>query len=385
MDFRLSDDQRMLQDTVERLVARDYGFEQRKAYAREPRGYSAAVWARYAELGLLALPFPSAHGGLDGCAVDVMLVMQALGRALPLEPLLPTMVIAAAALRAASAAQLERWVEPIATGALALAWAHAEPGSRYRLADVSTRARRDGDAYVLDGRKSVVLHGDFADRLVLSARVSGARRDRDGIALFMLDAESPGLARHGYATQDGLRAADIELDGVRVAASEMIGAPGAALSVIEGVADAAIAALAAEAVGVMSAALDLTVEHLKTRHQFGGPIGRFQALQHRAAEMLIALEQARSMAQYAALMLAEADAVERRKALAAVKVQIGQSARFIGQQAIQLHGGIGVTDEYAVGHCFKRLSMIESRFGDSAHHLAEFARLGGFVQVERAA
>jgi len=385
MDFKLSDDQRMLQDTVERLVARDYGFEQRKAYAREQKGYSAAVWARYAELGLLALPFPSAQGGLDGSAVDVMLVMQALGRALPLEPLLPTMVIAAAALRAASAAQLERWVEPIATGALTLAWAHAEPGSRYRLADVSTLAHRDGDDYVLDGCKSVVLHGDHADRLLLSARISGARCDRDGIALFLLDADSPGLARRGYATQDGLRAADIALDGVRVAASEMIGEPGAALSVIEGVAEAAIAALAAEAVGVMSAALDLTVEHLKTRQQFGGPIGRFQALQHRAAEMLIALEQARSMAQYAALMLAETDAIERRKALAAVKVQIGQSARFIGQQAIQLHGGIGVTDEYAVGHCFKRLSMIESRFGDTAHHLAEFARLGGFVQVERAA
>jgi pimeloyl-CoA dehydrogenase small subunit len=385
MDFSLNDDQRMLQDTVERLVARDYAFEQRKAYAREPKGYSSAIWATCAELGLLALPYPSAHGGLDGSAVDVMLVMQALGRALPLEPLLPSMVIAATALRAASAAQLERWVAPIATGETTLAWAHDEPGSRYRLADVSTRAHRDADAFVIDGRKSVVLHGDSADRLLLSARIDGARRDRNGIALFMIDAGAPGVTRLGYTTQDGLRAADIVLDGVRVACEDMIGAAGLALPVVESVAEAAVAALAAEAVGVMGAALDLTVEYLKTRHQFGGPIARFQALQHRAADMLIALEQARSMAQYGALMLAEPDAVERRKALAAVKVQIGQSARFIGQQAIQLHGGIGVTEEYAVGHCFKRLTMIESRFGDTAHHLAEFARLGGFVPMERAA
>ena len=380
MDFSLSDDQRMLLDTVERLVARDYGFEQRKAYAREPRGYSAAIWSTCAELGLLALPYPSAYGGLDGSPVDVMLVMQALGRALPLEPLLPSMVLAATALRAANAAQLERWVTPMTT----LAWAHSEPASRYRLSDVDTRARLDGDAYVLDGRKSLVLHGDSAERLLLSARVSGARRDRAGIALFMLDAHTPGLTRQGCTTQDGLRAADIVLDGVRVPCADAIGVPGQALPVIEAVAEAAIAALAAEAVGVMGAALDLTVEYLKTRHQFGGAIGRFQALQHRAAEMLIALEQARSMAQYAALMLGEPDAIERRKALAAVKVQIGQSARFVGQQAIQLHGGIGVTEEYAVGHCFKRLTMMESRFGDTAHHLAEFARLGGFVQADAA-
>ena len=385
MNFTLSDDQRMLQDTVERLVARDYGFEQRKAYAMEPGGWSCKVWGTLAEMGLLALPFPEAHGGLGGGAVDVMLVMQALGKALPLEPLLSTMVIGGAALRAASPAQMDRWVGAIAAGDMTLAWAHGEAHSRYRLHDVACCARRDGSGWVLDGAKISVLHGDSADRLLVSARSAGAQRDPDGVSLFMVEAHSPGVVREGYATHDGRRAADIRFDSVRVDESDLIGARGGALPLIESVTEAAIAALAAEAVGVMDAALAMTVEHLKTRQQFGGPIARFQALQHRAAEMLIALEQSRSMAMYAALMLDEPDAHERSKALSAVKVQIGQAARFVGQQAIQLHGGIGVTEEYAVGHCHKRLAMMELQFGDTDHHLAAFARAGGFIGTEAAA
>jgi pimeloyl-CoA dehydrogenase small subunit len=385
MDFSLNDDQRMLKDTVDRLVARDYGFEQRKAYAKSPEGWSRAMWARMAEIGLLALPFPSAHGGLDGGPIESMLVMESLGRAMVLEPLLSSTVIGAAALKAASVEQLERWVPAIAGGELTLAWAHSELQSRYRLHSVACSARRVGACYVIEGVKPLVLHGDSADKLLVSARVHGRRSERDGIALFMVDADAPGVTRRGCRTHDGLRAAVITLAGVEVEAHDVIGVPGAALPVIERVAEAAIAALAAEAVGAMSAALDMTVEYLKTRQQFGGPIGRFQALQHRAAEMLIATEQARSMAMYAALMLGEADAVERRKALSAVKVQVGNSARFVGQQAIQLHGGIGVTEEYALGHYFKRLTMIESRFGDTDHHLAEFARAGGFIAPATAA
>ena len=263
-----------------------------------------------------------------------------------------------------------------------LAFAHAERQSRYNLADVATTARRDGAVYVLDGVKTVVLHGDSADRLIVSARLGGGRTDREAIALFAVDAQAPGVTRRAYRTQDGLRAADVMLSGVRVAAHDLIGEPGSALPLIERVADFAIAALAAEAVGAMSAALDMTVEHLKLRNQFGGPIGRFQALQHRAAEMLIALEQARSMAMFAALMVNDPDTARRRKALSAVKVQIGNSGRFIGQQAIQLHGGMGVTHEYAVGHYFKRLTMIESQFGDTAFHLARFAQTGGFVAAD---
>jgi alkylation response protein AidB-like acyl-CoA dehydrogenase len=385
MDFTLNDDQRMLRDTVERLVAKDYGFEQRKAYAREAGGYGAAMWARFAELGLLALPFPSGHGGLDGGAVDVMLVMEALGRALPLEPFVSTAVIGAAVLRAAGDAALARWAGPVCAGETTIAWAHEEAGARYRLADVATTARAEGGGWVLDGRKAMVLHGDSAGRLLVSARVAGARRDRAGLALFMVAADAPGVTRGPLRTHDDLPAADVRLDGVRVAQEDVIGVPGAAIALIEAGCDAAIAAHAAEAVGTMSLALDLTVEHLKTRQQFGGPIGRFQALQHRAAEMLVALEQARSMALLAAVALDEPDAAERRKALAAAKVQVDESARFIGQQAIQLHGGLGVTEECAVGHCARRLTMMAARFGDGAHHLAEFARLGGFVAAERAA
>ena len=372
MNSALDDDQRMLKDSVERLVARDGGFEQRRLHMAD--GWSRTLWARYAEIGLLALPYPSTHGGLNGTAVDTLLVFETLARALPLEPLLPTMVIGAAALREASEEQLARWVPPIAAGELTLAWAHGEAGSRYRLHDVSCRARRDGAGWRLDGDKPLVAHGDSADRLLVSARVSGERRDRDGIALFMLDANAPGITRRSLRLHDGRRAADIVLEGVHVPASDVIGEPGKARPLIERIAQHAIAALAAEAVGLMQALLDTTVDYLKTRQQFGGPIGRFQALQHRAAEMLIALEQARSMALYAALMLDEPEDAERAKALSAVKVQIGQSARFIGQQAIQLHGGIGVTDEYVVGHWFKRLTVMESEFGDTDHHLAEFSR-----------
>jgi pimeloyl-CoA dehydrogenase small subunit len=382
VDFALTDDQRMLKNMVERLLGKDYGFEQRKRHAQAPEGWSRRMWAKYAELGLLALPFGSEHGGIDGGSVELMLVMEALGKAMILEPYLSTIVIAGTALRCgASSAQRARWIPPIAMGESVLAFAHGERQSRYNLADVQCAARAEGNAYVLDGRKVLVAHGDSADQLVVSARMHGQRTDRDGIGLWVLDARAPGVSRKGYPTQDGLRAADIDLTGVRVSADDMIGQTGDAIAVIERVTEVAIAALAAEAVGAMSACLDMTVAYLKVRHQFGGPIGRFQALQHRAADMLIALEQARSMAMFGALMVDEVDLVERRKALSAVKVQIGKSARFIGQQAIQLHGGIGVTEEYAVGHYFKRLTMIEALFGDSAYHLARFARGDGFVVV----
>ncbi len=382
MDFALNDDQRMLADMVARLVANDYGFEQRLRYARAREGWSRAMWAKCAQLGLLALPFGAEHGGIDGGSVELMLVMQALGKALVLEPYLSTVVIAGAALRAgATPGQRAQWIPRIAAGDTIITLAHAEPQSRYNLADVACTARRDGDTYVLDGRKVLVAHGDSADQLLVSARVHGKRTDRDGIGLWLVDARSPGVSRRSYRTMDGVRAADIGLDGVRVSAEHAIGEPGSAIDVLEGVANLAIVALAAEAVGAMSACLDMTVEYLKVRQQFGGPIGRFQALQHRAADMLIAVEQARSMAMLAALMVDEPDDNERRKAMSAVKVQIGTSARFVGQQAIQLHGGIGVTEEYAVGHYFRRLTMIETMFGDRDHHLAQFARSGGFVEA----
>ncbi|HEX4583766.1 MAG TPA: acyl-CoA dehydrogenase [Burkholderiaceae bacterium] len=378
MQFTLNDEQRMLQDAVARLVERDYGFEQRRAYAREADGWSRALWAKAAKMGLFALAYPAEHGGLGGGPVELMIAMQVLGRALPLEPLLPAMALGPAALRGASDQQCARWIGPFAAGERTLAWAHAEPQSRYRLHDVVCRAHRDGATWVLDGDKSAVLHGDSADALLVTARVSGAARDRDGLALFLVDARAPGIARRSWRTQDGRRAADLRFEALRIDGAAAIGQPGEAASLIDAVVQAGIAALAAEAVGVMQTALGMTVEHLKTRQQFGAPIARFQALQHRCAEMLIAVEQSRSMAMFAALMLAEPDAAARATALSAVKVQIGQAARLVGQQAVQLHGAIGVTEEYPIGHCLKRLTVLETEFGDSDHHLALFARRGGF-------
>jgi len=378
MDFDLSEEQALLKQSVDRLVADHYGFERRKSYAASPEGWSREMWRRYAELGLLGLPFAERDGGFGGGPVETMIVMEAMGRALALEPYLASVVLAGGVLRlAGSDAQRSAIVPPLVAGETILAFAHAERQARYDLADVATRARRDGTDFVLEGEKSLVLHGDSADRLVVSARLAGERRDPAGIALFLVDAKAKGVSRRPYPTQDGLRAAEISLASVAVGADSMLGEPGAALPLIERVVDEAIAALAAEAVGAMTALTDMTVEYLKTRRQFGVAIGSFQALQHRAADMLIALEQARSMTLFATMMATEPDAAERRRAISAAKVQLGRSARFVAQQATQLHGGIGMTMEYQAGHYMKRLTMIDLTFGDADHHLRTLARAGG--------
>ncbi len=378
MDFDLSDEQRLLQDSVERLIADEYGFEQRKALGRGDAGYSDAMWAKFAELGFLGLPFAEEDGGFGGGPVETMILMEAFGRGLVLEPYLATVVLGGGFLRhGGNAAQKAALIPEVAGGKLKLAFAHTEAQSRYDLNAVETTARRDGDGWVLDGRKGVVLHGDSADKLFVTARVSGGPRDRGGIGLFLVDAGAPGVSRQGYATQDGLRAAEVTLAGVRVGAEAVFSED--ALPLVERVVDEAIAAIAAEAVGAMAATQALTIDYLKTRKQFGVAIGSFQVLQHRGSEMFIALEQARSMAMLATMMAAEDDAAERRKAVAAAKIQIGRSARFVGQQAVQLHGGIGMTMEYAVGHYFKRLTMIDTMFGDADHHLERLAAAGGLM------
>jgi pimeloyl-CoA dehydrogenase small subunit len=383
MDFDLSEEQQLLQDSVGRLLADHYDFEARLGHMRSAEGFSRDMWQRYAELGLLGLPFAEAEGGSGGGSVETMIVAEAFGRALALEPWLATVVLAGGLLRhAGSAAQRAALTPKIADGTLLLAFAHGERQARYDLADVATSARRDGEAFILNGAKGIVLHGDNAEKLIVSARIAGDQRDRDGLALFLVDASAPGVTRRGYPTVDGLRAAEITLDNVRVAADAAIGEPGTALPLIERVTDEAIAALAAEAVGAMAAMHEMTVDYLKTRRQFGVAIGSFQALQHRAADMLIALEQARSMAFLATMMVDEPDAAERRKAIAAAKVQIGRSGRFIGQQATQLHGGIGMTMELKVGHYFKRVTAIDILFGDADFHLAALARGGGLVEAE---
>jgi pimeloyl-CoA dehydrogenase small subunit len=378
MDFDLSEEQTLLKQSVERLVADHYGFEKRKTYRASEEGWSRDIWRRFAELGLLGLPFAESEGGFGGGPVETMIVMEALGRALALEPYLATVVLGGGLLRrGGNAAQRAALVPRIAQGDLILAFAHGERQARFDLADVATKARQDGTDWVIDGEKSLVLHGDSAKTLIVSARIAGERRERKGIALFLVDAGARGLSRRAYPTQDGLRAAEISLAGVRVGADAVLGEPGAGLATIERVIDEAIAAISAEAVGAMAALTDLTVEYLKTRKQFGVAIGSFQVLQHRATEMLVALEQARSMAMFATMLAADEAAAERRKAIAAAKVQVGRSARLVGQQAIQLHGGIGMTEEYKAGHYFKRLTMIEILFGDADHHLRALAQDGG--------
>jgi pimeloyl-CoA dehydrogenase small subunit len=385
MDFDLTDEQRLLKDSVDRLINDQYQFEQRKKYLAEPDGWGRDAWKQYAELGLLGLPFAEQYGGFGGGPVETMIVMETFGRGLVLEPYFATVILGGGLLRrAGTPAQQQALIPEIAQGKLKLAFAHVERQSRYNLADVATTARQDGADWVLDGAKSVVLHGDCANRLLVTARVSGNRRDRQGIGLFLVDPSATGVTRRGYPTQDGLRAAEVTLSGVRVPAGDMLGDAGGALPAVEHVVDEAIAALCAEAVGTMQVMHETTLEYLKTRQQFGRPIGQFQVLQHRSVDMLVALEQARSMAMFAAVMAAEEDATERRRAMAAAKVQIGRSGKHIGQEAIQLHGGIGMTMEYNVGHYFKRMTMIDMLFGDADAHLATLAQLGGLFGKTKA-
>ncbi|HEX4261585.1 MAG TPA: acyl-CoA dehydrogenase family protein [Acetobacteraceae bacterium] len=373
MDFDFTEEQRLLRDSVERLLADRYDFEARKRHAAEPDGWSRALWSQYAELGLLGVPFSEADGGFGGGPVETMIVMQAFGAALVLEPYFATVVLGGGLLRHAGATAL---LPRIAAGELLLTFAQAERQSRWDLCDVTTAAKCHGAAWRISGEKSLVVHGDVADKLLVTARTTGGRRDRDGIGLFLVDADGAGVTRRIYPTQDGRRAAEIRFAD---APAEAVGDPENAAPVVARVADEAIAALCAEAVGVMGAMQTLTVDYLKTRKQFGRAIGEFQALQHRAVDMYVALEQARSMALFATLMASEDDAGERARAMSAAKVQIGKSGRHVGQEAVQLHGGIGVTMEYAVGHHFKRMTMIEKTLGDTETHLARLAAAGGLI------
>jgi pimeloyl-CoA dehydrogenase small subunit len=374
MDFEPSDDQRLLQESVSRLLADTYSFAQRKTYLAQPEGWSPAIWGKFAELGLLGLPFAEEYGGFGGGAQEVMLVMQAFGRVLVLEPFLSTVVLAGTAVRTAGTAEQKRAILPaIAEGTLKLAFAHSERQARYDLTDVVTTAKRSGSGWVLDGSKSVVSHGDSADRLVISARTAGDRYDADGITLFLVDASTDGLARRGYNTRDETRAADIALSNVRVSDADVLGAVGQGLAIVETVIEAGIAATAAETVGAMEAMNEMTLEYSKTRVQFGQPIGSYQVVQHRLADMFMTQEQGRSMAMLATMMVDHGDPGERAHNMAMAKVGVAQAGRYVSQSAVQMHGGIGMTEEYAVGHYFRRCMVMERLFGDPAYYLQRLA------------
>lgn len=383
MDFDLNDEQSLLKDTVERWARTTYpGLDALNAARAEPLGFARKTWTELAQLGLLALPFSTEDGGFGGGPVETLVVMEAFGRALAPEPYLASVVLGGSALRlAGTSAQRTALLPGLMEGTTRLAFAHAETQARYDLQDVATTAVRTPGGFRLDGRKSVVLNADAAHTLVVSARTRGARRDEEGITLFLVPVDAPGVALHAYATQDGGRAADITLSDVAVRDDQVLGPLDAGLPIVEQVVDIAIAALCAEAVGLMEALHGLTLDYLRTRKQFGVPIGSFQVLQHKAVDMLVALEQARSMALYAAMMAQADDRRDRRAALSAAKVQINRSARFVGQTAVQLHGGIGITLEYIGAHHFRRLTMIELMLGDTAHHVRQVTALGGLVDA----
>jgi len=384
MDFSYTEEQLALQDTLQRFIARDYDFERRRAHARSTLGYSAEAWSQYAELGLLALPFPEEFGGLGGSAVDVMLVMELIGRGLLLEPFLSTVVLCGGLIRDAAPATIKRSLLPqIGAGKLKLALACYEAAGRYDLSHVACSAVSAGATHGkggvagwrLSGHKAVVLDAASADYFLVSARGSGNVTDADGISLFRVRRDAPGLTLFAYPTQSGGRAADLRLQNVIVGADDLIGVTARALPMIERAVDLGAAALCAEAVGIISALNEATLGYLKSRKQFGVAIGKFQALQHRMADMLIAAEQARSMAIIAAVHCDSGDVAERRRAVSGAKAYIGQAARLVGQQAVQLHGAMGMVDDLIVSHYFKRLTMIDLTLGDADFHLGRFSDL----------
>ena len=370
MDFTLNEEQQLLKDSAEKFVLQDYDFDKRHDILGNPIGYDPTVWRQMAELGWLGMPFPEENGGFAGSPVETMILMEAIGKGLLVEPYLPGIVLSGGLVsRCGSPEQNAQLIPGLMAGELKLAFAYAEPQSRFNLADVETSAEKQGDKFLLSGHKSVVLHGASADHFIVSARTSGQSRDTNGVTLFIVDAAADGLTIREYPTIDGLRAAEVVLRNISVNQDAVLGNFDSAYPEIELAIDHGIAALCAEAVGAMDALCDATLEYLKTRNQFGTNIGSFQVLQHRMVDMYMELEQSRSMSYMASLKLENEDANKRRKSLSAAKVQIGRSGRFVGQQAVQLHGGMGMTDELMVSHYFKRLTVIDTQFGNVDYHL----------------
>jgi pimeloyl-CoA dehydrogenase small subunit len=376
MDLSLSDEQKQLQEAAERFVRDKYPFENRRKIAATEQGWLAENWAQMAELGWLGMAFSEEDGGYGGGPVETMIVMEQFGKGLVLEPFLPTVVLGGGLLAmAGSKAQKEALLAPMIEGKKQFAFAWLERQSRYNLADISLKATREGGGWSLSGHKGVVYNAASADQIIVLARTSGAAREEPGLTLFIVDGKAPGLSRRDYPTQDALRASELTFDKVSVGAESVLGQEGEAFRVVEEAVDRAIVALCAEAVGCMDAINAATLEYIKTRKQFGVPIGKFQVLQHRMVDCFTNAQEARSMTLMATLKIDDQDPVVRRKAASGAKVQIGKSGRFCGQSAVQMHGGMGVTDELSVSHYFKRLTMIDLMFGNQQHHLTRYSNL----------
>jgi alkylation response protein AidB-like acyl-CoA dehydrogenase len=377
MNFSLTDEQSMLVDSVARFIDNDYDFETRQKIAGSVQGYSEEVWRTFADLGWTAMPFAEEDGGLGGGAVELMLMMQHFGRGLVVEPFLATVVLAGGLLRrTAGDAQKERWLSPLIAGELQAAVAFAEPQGRFDIGDIATTATAEGTDYVLDGHKSLVLNGARADLLLIPARTAGGQRDRDGISLFAIAGDAAGIDRQAYPTVDGHQAAEIRLHSVRAGRDSLLGEPGTAFDALQETIDEATLAVSAEAMGILRTMHDKTVEYSKSRIQFGVPIGTFQALQHRMVDTLMACEQCQSLLYWAA-MHAGSGGESARSAVSALKYQVGTNGRRIAREAVQIHGGMGVTWELDIAHYFKRFTAIDTLFGNPDFHLDRYIALSG--------
>ena len=376
MDFSFSDEQNMLQDSVQRFIQNNYNFESRQKIVASDDGFSRAHWQQFAEMGWLGLPFSEEDGGFGGTAVETMILLEEFGKGLVVEPFISAILQAGSIVaHGGSAEQKQKILEPLIAGELLPALAYIEPQARFNVNDVKTTAVAKGSSYMLDGFKGVVIGGPSADVFIVPARTAGAQTDATGISLFLVSADAEGVSKRDYPTIDGFRASELTLSGVQVDAEALLGSEGDGLSLLQYGLDQGMMGTGAEAVGAMEVLYKDTVEYCKTREQFGQPMGKFQVLQHRMVDMFIEHEQTKSLAYMAAMRLSEGYNPVSRKALSALKVQVGKGGTFVGQSAVQLHGGMGMTNELNIGHYFKRLTAIETLYGNTDFHLKRYGQL----------
>ncbi len=376
MSFSFNDDQKLLAESADRFIKDNYSFETRRKIMNSEDGFDREIWKKFCDLGWVALSIPEEYGGLGGTTVDLAVLQESMGKGLVLEPFFSTVVLGVAIIvKSGNTDQKLNILPKIAEGKKFLAFAHTEPRSRFNLNHVATRATRSGDGYVINGRKAVVYHAASADQIVVSARVNGSDFSPDGVTLFLVNRNTPGLFLRSYSTIDGLRASEIQFDDVSVDESSVLGEIGRAISILEAICDRACVLLCAEAAGAMDMAVKLTAEYLKSREQFGVPIGSFQVLQHRSVDMLGAKDFSRALTYRAAGVIDNGNSKDRAKAVSAAKVEMGKAGKKIGQESIQLHGGMGMTDDMSIGHYFKRLTMIDILFGNTDYHINRFAKL----------
>ena len=375
MDFNFNEEQSLIQGQVSQFIQRDYDWEKRQELSNSERGFSDENWKQFGELGWLGISISEASGGFGGSSLDTMIIMEEFGKGLVVEPFLETIVLSASIVdEAGSQQQKDEVLNKVIEGSLHLATAFSEPQSRFNLEDVVTTGTKQDDSYVINGFKSVVMNGPAADKFIISVRTSGSQSDNEGITLFLVDSDQKGVSKRDYSTVDGRKACELTLEDVLVPSDAIIGKEGNGLGLLKESINKGILAVSAEAVGAMEVLYKTTVEYTKTREQFGQAIGKFQVLQHRMVDMFMEYEQAKSLLYMATIKHSEG-AIDADKAIAGLKYHIGKAGKFVGQQSVQLHGGMGVTDELNVGHYFKRLTTIGTIFGNSDYHLTKYSKL----------